>query len=29
VVFLCGPGAGFVQGETLVVDGGWVAGKGY
>jgi NAD(P)-dependent dehydrogenase (short-subunit alcohol dehydrogenase family) len=29
VVFLCGPGAAFVQGETLVVDGGWVAGKGY
>jgi NAD(P)-dependent dehydrogenase (short-subunit alcohol dehydrogenase family) len=29
VVFLCGPGTGFVQGETLVVDGGWVAGKGY
>jgi NAD(P)-dependent dehydrogenase (short-subunit alcohol dehydrogenase family) len=29
VVFLCGPGADFVQGETLVVDGGWVAGKGY
>ena len=29
VVFLCGPGAEFVQGATLVVDGGWVAGKGY
>jgi len=29
VVFLCGDGAAFVQGETLVVDGGWVAGKGY
>jgi NAD(P)-dependent dehydrogenase (short-subunit alcohol dehydrogenase family) len=29
VVFLCGPGAEFVQGETLFVDGGWVAGKGY
>jgi gluconate 5-dehydrogenase len=29
VVFLCGSGADFVQGETLVVDGGWVAGKGY
>jgi NAD(P)-dependent dehydrogenase (short-subunit alcohol dehydrogenase family) len=29
VVFLCGPGADFVQGETLVVDGGWVTGKGY
>jgi gluconate 5-dehydrogenase len=29
VVFLCGEGAAFVQGETLVVDGGWVAGKGY
>jgi NAD(P)-dependent dehydrogenase (short-subunit alcohol dehydrogenase family) len=29
VVFLCGPGAEFVQGETLAVDGGWVAGKGY
>ena len=29
VVFLCGPGAQFVQGETLVVDGGWVSGKGY
>jgi gluconate 5-dehydrogenase len=29
VVFLCSEGAAFVQGETLAVDGGWVAGKGY
>jgi NAD(P)-dependent dehydrogenase (short-subunit alcohol dehydrogenase family) len=29
VVFLCGPGSDFIQGETLVVDGGWVTGKGY
>lgn len=28
-IFLCGPGADFVQGATLCVDGGWLAGKGY
>jgi NAD(P)-dependent dehydrogenase (short-subunit alcohol dehydrogenase family) len=29
VVFLCSDQARFVSGETLVVDGGWCAGKGY
>lgn len=29
VVFLCSDAARFVSGETLVVDGGWCAGKGY
>lgn len=29
VRFLCGPGADFVNGAELLVDGGWSAGKGY
>jgi NAD(P)-dependent dehydrogenase (short-subunit alcohol dehydrogenase family) len=29
VVFLCSDLARFVSGETLIVDGGWCAGKGY
>jgi NAD(P)-dependent dehydrogenase (short-subunit alcohol dehydrogenase family) len=29
VVFLCSDAARFVSGETLVIDGGWCAGKGY
>jgi gluconate 5-dehydrogenase len=28
-IFLCGPDSDFIQGQTLCVDGGWVAGKGY
>ena len=29
VVFLCSDAARFISGETLLVDGGWCAGKGY
>jgi NAD(P)-dependent dehydrogenase (short-subunit alcohol dehydrogenase family) len=28
-LYLCGPASGFIHGHTLVVDGGWVATKGY
>lgn len=28
-IFLCGPDSDFVHGQTISVDGGWVAGKGY
>jgi NAD(P)-dependent dehydrogenase (short-subunit alcohol dehydrogenase family) len=29
VAFLCHPEAGFVNGATILVDGGWSTGKGY
>jgi len=28
-LYLCGPASDFIHGHTLVVDGGWVATKGY
>jgi NAD(P)-dependent dehydrogenase (short-subunit alcohol dehydrogenase family) len=28
-IFLCSPASDFIQGETLFVDGGWNAAKGY
>ena len=28
-LFLCGEAASFIHGETLFVDGGWNAAKGY
>ena len=28
-VFLCSAQSDFVQGATIVIDGGWIAGKGY
>jgi NAD(P)-dependent dehydrogenase (short-subunit alcohol dehydrogenase family) len=28
-LYLCGPASAFIHGHTLVVDGGWVATKGY
>lgn len=29
VVFLCGAASDFIQGQTIFVDGGWTAAKGY
>lgn len=29
VVFLCGEASDFIQGQTIFVDGGWTAAKGY
>ena len=29
IVFLCSAAADYIHGDTLYVDGGWVAGKGY
>jgi NAD(P)-dependent dehydrogenase (short-subunit alcohol dehydrogenase family) len=27
IAFLCTPGAGFINGQTIVVDGGWTSTK--